>query len=55
MKVDQNMAGFFAFKKNLTTFNLRIGVFPQFVTFKFNVNPYLALSNRLPNLLGLSS
>ena len=38
MKLDQNMAFFFAFKMNSTTFNLRIGVFPQFVIFKFDRN-----------------
>ena len=32
----------FAYKKNSTTFNLRICVFPQFVIFKFNVEPRFA-------------
>ena len=41
----------FAFKKNSTIFNLRIGVFSHFVIFKFNVDPRFALSNQLPILI----
>ena len=42
-----------AFENNSTTLKLRICVFSQFVTFKFNVDPLLALPDRLPNLLEL--
>ena len=35
----------FEFTNNSTPFNLRIGVFSQFVIFKFNVDPRFAVSN----------
>ena len=42
---------FLLFRKNSTTFNLRICVFPQFVIFMFNVDHRFALSNRLPQFI----
>ena len=48
------MASFYIPEK-FNNIQLKNRCIPQFVIFKFNVDPQFALSNRLPNLLGLSS